>query len=55
MQELLIAARSRTSAWRYEHVGVLIWGFFMEAKNLYESLGSQLENQFFEYKKKIEE
>ena len=29
MQDLLMAARSRTDDWRYWHVGELIWNFFM--------------------------
>jgi ribosomal protein S18 acetylase RimI-like enzyme len=29
MQELLMAARSRTDDWRFWHVGELMWGFFM--------------------------
>jgi mycothiol synthase len=29
MQALLMAARARTSDWRYAHVGELAWGFFM--------------------------
>ncbi len=34
MQALLMEARSRSTDWRYPHVGELMWGFFMVACHL---------------------